>query len=105
MTAQPARPGPPLSEDVVLTALLLPLLAALPVGLLALVASIAWNTSGQAQGTVVGIGLAIGPPLCLGAAGLVVRRSWRSGYRILPIAAGVAPFLPLLWAFAGFPGV
>ncbi|MFE7590591.1 hypothetical protein ACFU6K_14420 [Kitasatospora sp. NPDC057512] len=96
MTSIPVRIGPSRPKDAALALLSLPLLGAvLPFVAFFLVACLGNipGYDGDGRGwAFLGIGMLAAPVVAL-AAGLVVAfRSRRSGYRFLPVAAGLAPF-------------
>ncbi len=98
MTSIPVRIGPSRPKDAALALLSLPLLGGvLPFVAFLLVACLGsipgYGDDGDGRGwAFLGIGMLAAPVVAL-AAGLVVAfRSRRSGYRLLPVAAGLAPF-------------
>ncbi|WP_157882000.1 hypothetical protein [Streptomyces rubellomurinus] len=97
MPQKPTRVDPALSDDLVPALLLLPLLAVLPLVALSLTIALVMNVPGHAQELVLTVALFVDTALVLGVPGAVAFRTWRKGYRVLPVVAGLAPFVLPLW--------
>ncbi|MFG2842463.1 hypothetical protein ACGF12_04715 [Kitasatospora sp. NPDC048296] len=98
MPQKPKRIGPALSDDLVPALLLLPLLAVLPLVAVSLTIALVLNVPGHAQELVLTVALLVDTALVLGVPGTVAFRTWRKGYRFLPVIAGLAPLvLPVLF--------
>ncbi|GAB7182617.1 hypothetical protein ATKI12_2448 [Kitasatospora sp. Ki12] len=97
--------GPSRLKDASLALLALPLLGAvLPVAVFFLIGSFANGPGAGDDGSgwgwgVLGVAVMAAPVVALVASLVVVVRSRRSGYRFVPVAAGIAPFvLPALFS-------
>ncbi|MER7579409.1 hypothetical protein [Kitasatospora sp. NPDC097691] len=102
MTDTPVRLDPSDAKDAVLALALLPVLAALP-----LVAFWLGGAAAEAAGSDTGGDVAYGALCALfvgwGVPIAVAVRSERAGYRLLPIAATIAPItLPVLLCLGAF---
>ncbi|MET8542196.1 hypothetical protein ABZW03_16280 [Kitasatospora sp. NPDC004799] len=108
MTPLPARLGPSSTKDTLLSAALLPVLAAIPAAayvlFIVLALSLVAMDDGEVAEVVVVLSGLIGVITSLGVPGYVAFRARQAGYRFLPVAAALAPFLVPGWAVAGFPG-
>ncbi|MER7843113.1 hypothetical protein ABTZ03_04095 [Kitasatospora sp. NPDC096077] len=99
MTDTPARIGPSRLKDASLSLLSLPLLGAvLPLAVFSLVCALG---SGPGHGddgdglmwAFLGYGMIAGPLVALVVDVVVAVRSHRTGYRYLPVAAALSPFV------------
>ncbi|MGA5820426.1 hypothetical protein ACPC54_21485 [Kitasatospora sp. NPDC094028] len=98
MPQKPKRIGPALSDDLLPAVLLLPLLTVLPLVAVSLTVALVLNAPGHAQELVLAVTLLLDTALVLGVPGILAFRTWRKGYRVLPVAAALAPFvLPVLF--------
>ncbi|MET8623164.1 hypothetical protein ABZW30_05295 [Kitasatospora sp. NPDC004669] len=102
MTDTPVRIGPSNAKDAALALLLLPLLTALPLIAFWLGGAIA-DAAGSDTGGDVLYGALSAVVIGYGVPVTAVLRSHRRGYELLPLAAGVAPFmLPVLLCLGVF---
>ncbi|MFI6153442.1 hypothetical protein ACIBCA_12175 [Kitasatospora sp. NPDC051170] len=99
MTDTPARIGPSRLQDAVLALLALPLLGiALPYVVFCIVAAFGDGPGHGDDGdgliwAFMAYGMIAGPAAALVADIVVAVRSHRAGYRYLPIAASISPFV------------
>ncbi|MEU9042088.1 MULTISPECIES: hypothetical protein [unclassified Kitasatospora] len=104
MTDTPVRVGPSRTDDILLSAVLLPVLAVIPLVAFWLTLWLGFAATDAAD-VIVPVGLLIGVAASLGVPLSVAFRTRRAGYAVLPAAAVVAPFLVPGWAMAGYPGL
>ncbi|MEU8921730.1 hypothetical protein AB0D10_12470 [Kitasatospora sp. NPDC048545] len=106
MPDTPVRIGPARTADVLWSAVLLPVLGAIPaLAYLVTVAIVfACVDGGKGVEVVALLGVLVGVAVSLGVPLSVAFRTRRAGYRVLPVVAAVSPFLVPGWAVAGFPG-